>query len=162
MEIPLGLVIFIVLLLIFVIFRPNQELRIDTINLHTGQPGVDKQDFFNVDLKKICRDACKTDRGVAPGKPVEKPIISPDLMFSDQRHNKNALDSIRALSNTRDDLCGDDKFTSGAIHRNLQAKQSMINRALLNKNTFLPYFERELNDHENSVWWEDSSLENAL
>jgi len=54
---------------------------------------------------------------------------------------------------------GDDKLTYKMIDMSLNNKRAMTNRAMWNKYSFLPYYEQELQNHANSIWWENDDLE---
>jgi hypothetical protein len=73
----------------------------------------------------------------------------------------NSLDYLY-LNNDDFPIQGDDKLTYKMIDMSMRNKQSMINRALWNKNSLLPYFEEELKNHANSVWYDDDALENEF
>lgn len=42
------------------------------------------------------------------------------------------------------------------------AKESIDNRAVFTKNMLVPFFEEELRDHGESIWWENDALEAEL
>ncbi len=59
-------------------------------------------------------------------------------------------------------LAGDDNLTYRMHEMGQKNKQAMDNRAMFDKNSFLPYIEEELRSHSNSIWWDDETLENEF
>ncbi len=59
-------------------------------------------------------------------------------------------------------LSGDDKLVYKMYDMGQRNKQALTNRALWNKNSLLPYFEEELRNHADSIWYDDETLENEF
>jgi hypothetical protein len=57
---------------------------------------------------------------------------------------------------------GDDELTRKMIHTSLKNKHAINNRAKWDVNSFRPYVEEELNEHANSIWWDNQDLENEF
>jgi hypothetical protein len=57
---------------------------------------------------------------------------------------------------------GDDRLAKHVSHNQKKSKQSLDNRSLWNKNSLIPYLEEELEEHANSRWWDDDSLESRF
>ena len=59
-------------------------------------------------------------------------------------------------------LSGDDMITLKMLESGTKPKRALTNRALMNKNTFIPYFEEELRSHAAVPWWDDETLEDEF
>lgn len=77
------------------------------------------------------------------------------LAYSENNYKKNIYDEIGSI--------GDNKLSRRMKYMSNMNRVAMDNQARVNKYTNIAYFEEELNDHENSVWWEDNeALENSF
>jgi hypothetical protein len=54
---------------------------------------------------------------------------------------------------------GDDVLTYAMLMAGTKNKTAMINRSRFTKRVIEPYVWQELNDHENSIWWDNQDLE---
>lgn len=50
---------------------------------------------------------------------------------------------------------GDDKYTAANLHFSRKPKEAALFQYRWGVNSLRPWFAQELNDHENSIWWED-------
>ena len=57
---------------------------------------------------------------------------------------------------------GDNLLSKRMKHMSNKNRESVDNYARQNKMTNMSYFEDELKDHANSVWWDDETLENEF
>lgn len=57
------------------------------------------------------------------------------------------------------DLRGDDRITGKMMHMSRKSKNSQDIRTGFNRLAFEHFYQDELNDHANKVWWDNDSLE---
>ena len=82
-------------------------------------------------------------------KPIsERPM---PLEYSENNYKYNLFDEIGSL--------GDNKIAHLMKHVSNKNRVAIDNMARQNKYTNINYFAEELNDHANSVWWDDETLE---
>jgi hypothetical protein len=80
--------------------------------------------------------------------PSQRPM---PLEYSENNYKINMFDEIGSL--------GDNKIAHHMKHISNKNRVAIDNYARQNKYTNLNYFADELNEHANSVWWDDDSLE---
>ena len=73
------------------------------------------------------------------------------LEYSENNYKYNLFDEIGSL--------GDNKIAHLMKHISNKNRVAIDNMARQNKYTNINYFAEELNDHANSVWWDDETLE---
>jgi hypothetical protein len=73
------------------------------------------------------------------------------LEYSENNYKKNLFDEIGSL--------GDNKIAHLMKHVSNKNRVAIDNMSRQNKYTNIKYFEQELKDHANSVWWDDETLE---
>lgn len=78
-------------------------------------------------------------------------IIPKQLEYSENNYKKNLFDEIGSL--------GDNNIAHLMKHVSNKNRVAIDNMSRQNKYTNMHYFEQELKDHANSVWWDDESLE---
>ena len=131
--------------------------------------------YFNIKLDDICRNVnSNIEETASNGQKVvnkEKEVCEKQLLEEKKRYNNLKLDYADKDSNALDflyqnnddyPLQGDDKLMYKMYEMGKKNKQAMINRAMWNKNSFLPYIEEELQSHAASIWWDDETLENEF
>ena len=89
---------------------------------------------------------------------VDKPPLdksSPkQLEYSENNYKKNVFDEIGSL--------GDNNIAHLMKHMSNKNRVAIDNMSRQNKYTNMHYFEQELKDHANSIWWDDESLESEF
>lgn len=73
------------------------------------------------------------------------------LEYSENNYKKNLFDEIGSL--------GDNKIAHLMKHVSNKNRVAIDNMARQNKYTNINYFEQELKDHANSIWWDNEKLE---
>ena len=82
-------------------------------------------------------------------------IKSPkQLEYSENNYKKNLFDEIGSL--------GDNNIAHLMKNMSNKNRVAIDNMARQNKYTNIHYFNQELKDHANSVWWDDESLESEF
>ena len=82
-------------------------------------------------------------------KPIsERPM---PLEYSENNYKYNLFDEIGSL--------GDNNIAHLMKHLSNKNRVAIDNMARQNKYTNINYFAEELNDHANSIWWDDETLE---
>lgn len=90
------------------------------------------------------------------------------LFEAKQKYNKLKLQmddpepndiSYLFYDNSRYDIKDDDGLTMRMMEMGKKNKQAIMNRAMWNKNSFLPYIEDELRMHSESIWYDNDLLE---
>jgi hypothetical protein len=120
--------------------------------------------YVNVNLKDICQNL--NFKNVEP--PVEHIVLpqvnmlkeAVELELKDEEHkphNKFTNSDLYIVDNKS--IQGDDVFTARMMNMAKQSKIASDARSMMTKNSFIPYLEEELEEHANSVWWDDDSLE---
>jgi hypothetical protein len=157
--------IIIVILVLFVIFYFHQSYT-------QQQPPI----YLNMNMRDMCQ---KADRNIDDDikndilkmqKENEKKLDDCRKKYIDEKKRGDRLylkygdpepNSIDFLyyGNDNSPLYGDDKLTYRMYAMSQKNKQALVNRAMWNKNSILPYFEEELRNHADSVWWDDDTLE---
>ena len=99
-------------------------------------------------MQRICANAC------AGSKP---PATAPPSAF-----DREAIKSIYDGGSGAPSISGDDQLTQRMYDMGQIDKRATMNRALWNVNTFLPYWQEELDDASNNPWWQNDSLENKF
>lgn len=145
------------------------------------KPG-DKPIYLNLNIKDICQNLNSSKDGISPpmvsdeknaDTKDDKPLAD---QLADQKKLYNELklkceDNSPVYRYTNSDLylvdnkpnnTGDDVFTSRMIDMGLQAKAATDARSMWSKNSLIPYLEEELEEHADSQWWDDDSLENLF
>ncbi len=86
-------------------------------------------------------------------KPKLKPISERpnQLEYSENNYKYNIFDEIGSL--------GDNKLAHLQKHISNKNRVAIDNMARQNKYTNINYFAEELNEHANSIWWDDETLE---
>jgi len=160
------LIFIIVLFVIWYVHTPQQNYRY----------GNSRPVYLNMDLKSLCGQA---DNVVNNETKMNIQNIKEEYEKKLNKCNKNTyaekkradaiylryadpeINSIDYLFYGNDDsiISGDDKLMYKMYDMGQKNKEAMINRALWNKNNLIPYFEEELNNHANSIWYDDDSLE---
>jgi hypothetical protein len=65
-----------------------------------------------------------------------------------------AFNDVKADVTYQHDNRGENAYVNQILSNGTKSKQSIINRSLLNKNTFMSYFIDEFAEMENLPWWE--------
>ena len=93
------------------------------------------------------------DTKPTPEKPQLKPISErpKQLEYSENNYKYNLFDEIGSL--------GDNKIAHLMKHVSNKNRVAIDNMTRQNKYTNINYFAEELNDHANSIWWDDETLE---
>lgn len=153
-------------------------------NTHESPPPI----YFNVNIGDICKGV--SENVCADGESTNKAILGdmgkhievgsniingetgkapPNEDYKKKYQelllkNMDQPDNVDLLYYGGDEyiLQGDDKLTYKMIDMSMRNKHAINNRALWNKNSLLPYFEEELRSHENSIWWDDDTLDNQF
>jgi hypothetical protein len=103
--------------------------------------------------------------------PPQPPPQPSSLILTNNGFNDNpapndakiySFDDIAPLYKDCNSLTGDDKLMSKMQHLSLKNKEAIIIRAGFNKYSLVDYFNEELNDHENSIWWDNQDLEQYM
>lgn len=122
--------------------------------------------YFNIDLKEICKtlepeskeylQKCEPElqKNYEPEKIKESPL---DKAYRISNTDRYMTDNVLNLSNS------DDKLTLKMHQMGQKPFESILARSMWSKSSLLPYLEEELNENEESVWWEsdmNDQLEN--
>lgn len=182
---------FIVLILVLIIIYLMNKHNMFSYPVIESNVSNVKPLYFNVNMKDICSSAAKQDdknvekksekmtaceKQVRQACPPEK--TTEDLLFEERKkYNELKLkyeDDSAPYSVYKDDrylfsqsenatLTGDDKLVIKMKDSGGRAQEAIINRAKFDKNSLLPYFMEELEDHANANgWWEDETLEQLM
>jgi hypothetical protein len=90
-------------------------------------------------------------------EPKEPPKADFELEFHQKAQEPNIKGMHKEMACSADTaLCNRMKYLA------LQPKMSQDIQAKFNKYTILPYFEEELREQENKIWWENDELENDM
>jgi hypothetical protein len=130
---------------------------------------------YNLNLHNVCTKSCES---IASHKKKEKQLLDEltnkkkeyDKLITEQKKlnmeiklkNEDNLRNINKLYDLDENSCGDDKLANKMKHMSLKNKQAIINRAKWNKSSFIPFIEEELNNHSNSIWWDNQDYENQF
>jgi hypothetical protein len=76
------------------------------------------------------------------------------LEYSENNYKKNIFDEIGSL--------GDNNIAHLMKHMSNKNRVAIDNMSRQNKYTNMHYFDQELKDHANSIWWDDESLESEF
>jgi hypothetical protein len=76
------------------------------------------------------------------------------LEYSENNYKKNVFDEIGSL--------GDNNIAHLMKHMSNKNRVAIDNMSRQNKYTNMHYFDQELKDHANSIWWDDESLESEF
>jgi hypothetical protein len=101
---------------------------------------------------------------VKPLKPDYDIKKNVDKAWNKQKIKKPEYSENNYKYNTYDELAGigDNLLTHKMKHMSNMNRVAMDNFARQNKNTNIHYFNNELDEHANSVWWDDDTLENEF
>jgi hypothetical protein len=121
--------------------------------------------YVDINVKELCKTA-----GAHGGEPHSKGC---DSLLAEEKKKYNELllkyedpepNSVDFLYHNDDDhpLLGDDKLTFKMLDSGKKNKRAMLNRAMWDKNSFIPYLEEELQNHSESIWWDDETLDNEF
>lgn len=184
-----GLIIVIVLLIIIlvlgqkqcnVIFNRFSDKLISTPTMRNSTKSITLNDICaNITAQKFIDDGSQEDitikktaasGGKLAGKMVSasddtdddcmmthihKPPIDDEMAY---QRDMSMRDSINKMY--MNDICpGDQKLYQKMQHMSIKNKKAMDARATFDKYSMLPYLRQELDDAENSVWWEMDNLE---
>ena len=116
---------------------------------------TDKQQADTTDAiiqEKVLR-ARSQSKKVPENEPKLKPISERpvQLEYSENNYKYNLFDEIGSL--------GDNKIAHLMKHVSNKNRVAIDNMSRQNKYTNINYFAEELNDHSNSIWWDDETLE---
>ena len=124
----------------------------------TTQPNIDdiiKNKVLNAhsQSKNLPKATENTNKPTKEKTPNLKPISErpKQLEYSENNYKYNLFDEIGSL--------GDNKLAHLQKHISNKNRVAIDNMARQNKYTNINYFAEELNDHVNSVWWDDETLE---
>lgn len=133
-----------------------------------------RNNYTNIDLKNICKivngEYDKRDKKSNHGREskYEPTNCEVDLKAEKEKFNflkyilDDSLTDISKVYKDNDHSMADDSMVSHMLHTGSKGKRALTNRALYSKYSLIPYIEEELNDHANSIWWENDELENEL
>lgn len=133
--------------------------------------------YANFNIKDICRELAKND-AVDDAVDVNDPTIpqTPEEQVADLKQKNMELklkleDHDSPYSYKNNDLflvddkknIGDDVFTLKMLEMSKKNKQAIDARSMWSKESLLPWYEEELEEHSNgNAWWESSDLENSF
>jgi hypothetical protein len=131
-------------------------------------PGI----YMNIDLRDVCKKVEQNDAKNASSASIEP---TPDQSKPAPDQSKPASDQSKPTApDISDDierlyygisnypLTGDDSLTYRMYDMGQKNKHAIMNRAMWDKNSLIPYLEEELRDHANSIWWDDETLEHEF
>lgn len=159
-------VIIIILLVLVIIYitRPNdvRDSMYLNMNLHDmckhADNGIDADMKREIEkLKKEYSnklDACQK-------KYTDEKKRGDQLYLKYGDPEPNSVDFLY-YGNDTNPILGDDKLAYRMHDMGQKNKHAMINRAMWNKNSAIPYFEEELNSHANSIWYDDDTLDDEF
>jgi 7,8-dihydro-6-hydroxymethylpterin-pyrophosphokinase len=128
--------------------------------------GSDKSTYLNINIKDICKNLDNESKKASKEvKELQNKLDEQKELYDALRSKYEKEDEKKSdlFDNDPVGLVGDDIFTNRVVEMNKRSKESMDNRAMWDKNTFTPYLEEELQEHENSQsWWEDPDIENEF
>lgn len=126
--------------------------------------------YLNINMSDVCKKV--DDSEIIPSQKNDINSINKkcenELFDIKQKYNKLKLivddpepDDILYLMNSdsRYNIKGDDSLTSRMMNMGKKNKEAIINRAMWNKNSLLPYLEDELRMHSESIWYDNEDLE---
>ncbi len=121
--------------------------------------------YMNLDLKNICKKAEQVNVKDSPSKEEQQNIAQStsqsEITDSYESECYNDIDNLyHGKSNYP--LSGDDNLTYRMYDMGQKNKHAIINRAMWDKNSLIPYLEEELRTHANSIWWDDETLEHEF
>ncbi len=126
--------------------------------------------YLNVNMTDICKkieDKSEKQDNLEKRK-NKKESCENQLFDIKQKYNQLKLKtddpdpndiSYLFYDNSRYDIKDDDNLTMRMMEMGKKNKQAIINRAMWNKNSLLPYFEDELRMHSESIWYDNDLLE---
>jgi hypothetical protein len=91
-----------------------------------------------------------------------------DIKYYNQKYNNNSNTSFANYDVDIKDLLndlgsdGDNKLANRMRVVSLKNKEAIINRSKVDKYTNQHYFTEELNNHANSIWWENDDYESLF
>ncbi len=104
----------------------------------------------NIINKKVLDARDKSKK--IPNKPLIQASERPrPLEYSENNYKYNLFDEIGSL--------GDNRIAHLMKHVSNKNRVAIDNMARQNKYTNINYFTQELDDHANSIWWDDETLE---
>lgn len=127
--------------------------------------------YLNINMSDVCKkvDEIRTDNKNDGQNDGQNDSECENKLFDiKQKYNKLKLrvddpepNDLKYLINneSRDGLKDDDNLTARMMNMGKKNKEAIINRALWNKNSFLPYIEDELRMHSESIWYDNDDLE---
>lgn len=128
--------------------------------------------YLNINMADVCRkidNSRKSDDEVKENDDEKgKDSCENKLFEAKQKYNKLKLQmddpepndiSYLFYDNSRYDIKDDDGLTMRMMEMGKKNKQAIMNRAMWNKNSFLPYIEDELRMHSESIWYDNDLLE---
>lgn len=154
-QIDLIFIVFMVIVISSMIYRLSNRTLVIASMLGLGTFWVYKSTERNV--KRVNTPARRSTR-VEVAKPT-KPIYEEAEPLDNQL--QTAL--TNAEETYQDIACpGDTALTARMLENGKKAKISLVNRSKFDKYSLLHYFDEELRTTENSIWWEDDSLEHVF
>jgi hypothetical protein len=161
----------IIILLIYLIVKSNKNVQNDLgyfdINIKDICKNIDnakKVDTNKLDVNTDCEKRVRSE--CPPEKTTEDQLFEEKKKFNELKLKCD--DKTPPYSFYKDDrylildtpaMTLDEKLAIKMQESGHKAQDSMVNRAMYDKNSFLPYIEEELNEHANSIWWEDDDLD---
>jgi hypothetical protein len=120
--------------------------------------------YMNMDMREMCSKADATNptaTNPTATNPTATDTTMPDVKKRVDNIPENDPHSLNFLYNNNDDypMTGDDKLMFKMYDMSGKNKEAILNRAMWNKNALIPYLEEELRSHENSIWYDDETLE---
>ena len=135
--------------------EPEPEPELNEEKQEEGQE-EGQEDFTEEELSKkleeLIEGAGKKEKTIKERPMEERPK---PLSYSEDNYKEHMYNELGSF--------GDNEICKKMKHMSNMNRVAMDNMARVNKYTNIAYFEEELNDHENSVWWEDNEeLENMF
>lgn len=164
---PIIIIILLTIMLLYYnMFYHQYQYMSDKKDTSSVSSNLDKSTYLNINIKDICKsldtESKKTSNEV---KELKHKLDEQKELYEALRakYEKEDVKKSDLFDNDPIGLVGDDVFTNRLVDMNKKSKEAMDNRTMWDKNTFTPYLEEELQEHENSQsWWEDPDIENEF
>ncbi len=130
--------------------------------------------YLNVNMSDVCKKIDNLDKDDDKKQNLNKNNKEDEMRCENQlfdikqKYNQLKLKtddpepndiSYLFYDNSRYNIKDDDGLTMRMMEMGKKNKQAIINRAMWNKNSLLPYFEDELRMHSESIWYDNDLLE---
>lgn len=144
------LIIVVVLLACYLYWQNDHEVDINPTY----------QTHLNINVNDLCKDTDKCLEQCKVNEDMVKDYKDKFVKERDARLRAEAPNyDFLYYGNDDFPLKGDDKLAYKMYELGKKNKQAIISRATYDKYSFAPYIEEELRNHENSIWYEDDTLD---